>query len=196
MDLGMEPPSGVIRKEVRKGVEPQSQTQIIFTGPFEYNRENRLGMRAMAGALEIRLRELIREELGGTYGVGVSGNYVKYPQPAYSVRISFGSDPERVEELVGAVFQEMEAFSADGPTSEELQAVTEQERRARETNLQENGWWVAQLRFADEYGSDPRFLVDQSLLAGVTAETIRRDAQRYLRMDNYVQVSLFPETGG
>lgn len=191
----MDLPSGVIRKEVRKGVEPQSQTRIIFSGPFEYTRENRLGMRAMTGALEIRLRGLIREELGGTYGVSVSGSYEKFPEAAYTVQISFGSDPERVEELVGAVFQEMESFTTEGPTPEEIQAVTEQERRARETNLQENGWWVAQLRFADQYGSDPRFLLDESLLAGVTAETIRRDAQRYLRMDNYVQLSLFPETG-
>ena len=194
-DLDMDLPSGVIRKEVRKGVEPQSQTRIIFSGPFEYTRENRLGMRAMTGALEIRLRGLIREELGGTYGVSVSGSYEKFPEAAYTVQISFGSDPERVEELVGAVFQEMESFTTEGPTPEEIQAVTEQERRARETNLQENGWWVAQLRFADQYGSDPRFLLDESLLAGVTAETIRRDAQRYLRMDNYVQLSLFPETG-
>jgi len=194
-DLDMDPPTGVIRKKVRKGVEPQSQTQIIFTGPFEYLPENRLGMRVMAGALEIRLRELIREELGGTYGVGVSGTYEKYPEPQYTVRISFGSDPERVEELVGAIFQEMEAFKAEGPTPEELQAVTEQERRSGETNRQENRWWVAQLRFADEYGSDPRFLLDESLLAAVTAESVQRDAQRYLRVDNYVQVTLFPEAG-
>jgi len=194
-DLDVDPPTGVIRKEVRRGVEPQSQTQIIFTGPFDYTPENRLGMRAMTGALDIRLRELIREELGGTYGVSVAGAYERDPEARYSVRISFGSDPARVEELVGAVFSEMEAFKSAGPTPEELQAVTEQERRSRETNLQENGWWVAQLRFADESGSDPRFLLDQSLLAGVTAETIQRDAQRYLRTDNYVQVTLFPEAG-
>jgi zinc protease len=194
-DLNIDPPTGVIRKEVRKGVEAQSQTQIIFTGPFEYTPENRLGMRMMTGALEIRLRELIREELGGTYGVSVSGSYEKDPEARYSVRISFGSDPARVEELVGAVFDEMEAFKTGGPTPEELRAVTEQERRSRETNQQENRWWVAQLRFTDESGSDPRFLLDESLLAGVTVETIQRDAQRYLRTDNYVQVTLFPEAG-
>ena len=194
-DLDIDPPTGVIRKEVRRGVEPQSQTQIIFTGPFDYTPENRLGMRALTGALEIRLRELIREELGGTYGVSVSGGYERDPESRYSIRISFGSDPGRVEELVGAVFQEMEIFKTDGPTGEELQAVTEQERRSRETNRQENGWWVAQLRFADQDGADPRYLLDESLLKGVSAETIRGDAQRYLRTDNYVQVTLFPEAG-
>lgn len=194
-DLDIDPPTGVIRKEVRRGVEPQSQTQIIFTGPFDYTPENRLGMRVLTGALEIRLRELIREELGGTYGVSVSGSYERDPESRYSIRISFGSDPGRVEELVGAVFQEMEIFKTDGPTGEELQAVTEQERRSRETNRQENGWWVAQLRFADQNGADPRYLLDESLLKGVSAETIRGDAQRYLRTDNYVQVTLFPEAG-
>lgn len=194
-DLNIDPPAGVIRKEVRKGLEAQSQTRIVFTGPFDYTPENRLGMRVLTGALEIRLRELIREELGGTYGVSVSGNYEKEPEARYSVRISFGSDPARVEELVGAVFEEIEAFTTEGPTSEELQAATEQERRSRETNRQENRWWVAQLRFADQYGSDPRFLLDESLLAGVSAETIQRDARRYLRTDNYVQVTLFPEAG-
>jgi zinc protease len=194
-DLDIDPPKGVVRKEVRRGVEPQSQTQVIFTGPFEYTPENRLGMRVMTGALEIRLRELIREELGGTYGVGVSGSYEKYPEPAYTVRISFGADPERMEQLVATLFQEMEAFKRDGPTPEEVQAAKEQERRTRETNLQENRWWVAQLRYSDEYGSDPRLLLDESLLVGVTAESIQRDAQRYLRTDNYVQVTLFPEGG-
>ncbi|MGW8265288.1 MAG: M16 family metallopeptidase [Longimicrobiales bacterium] len=194
-DLNIDPPTGVIRKEVRKGLEPQSQTRIVFTGSFDYTPENRLGMRVLTGALEIRLRELIREELGGTYGVSVSGNYEKFPEARYSIRISFGSDPDRVEELVSAVFEEIEAFKAGGPTTEELRAVTEQERRSRETSQQENSWWVAQLRFADEHGSDPRILVDERFLAGVTAETIQRDAERYLRTDNYVQVTLYPEAG-
>lgn len=195
-DLNIDPPEGVIRKVVQKGVEPQSRTQIIFTGPFQYTAENRLGMRVMTGALEIRLRELIREELGGTYGVTVAGGYEKYPEAAYSIRISFGSDPERTDELVEALFGEMERFKAHGPTPEELQAVKEQERRSRETNLKENRWWVAQLQFAEEYDSDPRFLLDQSLLDGVTAQTIGADARRYLRTDNYVQVTLLPETAG
>jgi zinc protease len=191
----MDPPTGVIRKEVRKGLEPQSQTQIIFTGPFEYTPENRLGMRLLTGALQIRLRELVREELGGTYTVNVNGSYERYPEESYGIGINFGSDPERVEELVTAVMEELEAFRAQGPTVEEFQAVTEQERRTRETSMEENGWWVTQLRFAYQNGSDPTFLLDENLLEGMTPEKLRTDAQQYLRMDNYVQVSLFPEGG-
>ncbi|MFC1661418.1 M16 family metallopeptidase [Gemmatimonadota bacterium] len=195
-DLDIDPPTGVIQKTVRKGVEPQSRTQILFTGPFEWTAENRLGMRLMTGALEIRLREVIREDLSGTYGVSVNGGYDKFPEETYSVGISFGADPDRVEELTQAVFQEIHRFQEDGPSPEDVQKVTEQERRDRETNRQENSWWATQLRFADQYGADPLFLLDESILEQATAESIQRDARRYLRTDNYVQVTLIPETGG
>jgi zinc protease len=195
-DLDIDPPSGVVRKTVRKGVEPQSRTQIIFTGPFEWSAENRLGMRLMTAALDIRLREVIREDLSGTYGVSVTGGYEKYPEESYTVGISFGADPDRVEELTDVVFQEIQRFQEEGPSPEDVLKVTEQERRDRETNRQENGWWATQLRFADQYGSDPRFLLDESILDAATGESIQRDAQRYLRRDNYVQVTLLPESGG
>jgi zinc protease len=194
-DLDIDPPAGVVKKTVRKGLEPQSRTQILFTGPFEWTAENRLGMRLMTAALEIRLREVIREDLSGTYGVSVSGGYEKFPEETFTVGISFGADPDRIEELSQAVFEEIRKFQDEGPTQEDVQKVTEQERRDRETNLRENGWWASQLRFADQYGADPRFLLDMSLLEGASVATIQRDARRYLRTDNYVQVTLMPETG-
>ena len=60
-------------------------------------------------------------------------------------------------------------------------------------NLRENGYWVAQLTFADQYGSDPRFLTSYDLIDALTADKIRDAAIQYFRTDNYVLVSLFPE---
>jgi zinc protease len=196
VDMDMDPPTGVIEKEVVKGVEPQSQTQIIFTGPFEYTYENRLGIRVLTSVLDTRLREVVREELSGTYGVGVGRTYEPAPEPNYSIRISFGSDPERVEELVEAIFAEIRSIRDNGPRPEDVDAALEQERRAKETNVQENGWWATQLRFAYEHGTDPHLLVDDSRMARVTPETVQRDARLWLNLENYVKVSLFPEGGG
>jgi zinc protease len=193
VDLGIDPPTGVIQKEVRKGVEPQSQTRIIFTGPFDYTPENRVGIRILASVLDTRLREVVREEMSGTYGVNVGRSYRLFPEPGYSIQISFGSDPERVDELVNAIFSEIENLQENGPAAEAVQAAKEQERRTKETNLEQNGWWATQLRFAFEQGSDPRLLVDDSFLDGVTPETVHAGARLWLRLDNYVQVSLFPE---
>jgi zinc protease len=193
-DLGIDPPTGVIEKSVRKGLEPQSQTAIVFTGPFDYTADNRVEMRALASVLDIRLREILREDLGGTYGVQVYGSYEKYPDSEYTFTIVFGSDPDRVDELVGEIFREIDRLKVEGPTVEDVDKVKETERRSRETNLEENRWWVAQLAFADEYGSDPRFLVDPAFLETVTVESIQEGARQYLSTENFVRVSLFPET--
>jgi len=193
VDLDIDPPTGVIEKEVRKGVEPQSQTQIIFSGPFDYTHENRLGIRILTSVLESRFHEIIREEMSGTYGVSVGRSYEAFPDPNYSIGISFGSDPDRVEELTEAIFSEVRNIQENGPSAEDVETAKEQARRTKETSVQENGWWVAQLSFAYQNESDPLLLVDDSRMDAMTPESVMRDANLWLRLDNYVKVSLFPE---
>src|SRR3989442_12978844 len=66
-DVGVRPPADVVVKRVEKGVEQKSISAIIFNGPFEYNQNNRIAIRAMSEILQRRLLETIREELSGTY---------------------------------------------------------------------------------------------------------------------------------
>ena len=193
-DVGMDPPSGMIRKVVRKGIEPQSRTQILFTGAFEYNHANRQALQSLAEALQIRLRDVMREDLGGTYSVGVSRVSYKYPEEEYRISITFGSAPERVEELVAVVFREIEEFRTAGPTPEEAESAREILRRRRETDLKENVWWAWRLLSSEFHEEDPRDLTSFKWIDGISVEMIRSVAERYLRTDNYVQVSLYPET--
>ena len=55
----------------------------------------------VADVLELRLRELLREDLGGTYHVSVDGSVSRYPGERYRIDLGFGCDPGRVEELTG-----------------------------------------------------------------------------------------------
>lgn len=192
-DEGIEPPAGVVRKVVRKGLEPQSQTQLVFTGDFDYEDESRMAIRLMASALEIRLRETLREDLGGTYSIGVNGGYSRFPEPSYSVGIGFGSDPARRDELLSAVFEEIAVFKAEGPSADDVQKVLEAERRAMETNRESNSWWAGQMLASLFEGLDPERLVRDELFGTITAERLREAAITYLDTENYVEVALVPE---
>jgi len=192
-DTGMRPPEGVIEKAVYKGVEPQSQTRIAFTGPFEYAVENRHAVRSLTTALQTRLRNRMREDLGGTYSVRVSGTFDKDPEEGYTIRISFGSAPDRVEELTAVVFEEIGKIQSEEPTEDEVTAVRENQRRQQETNLKNNRFWLTNLYFADMQGQDPAYLLDYGLIEALTGEKIRAAAAKYFDMQNYVVVSLFPE---
>ena len=194
-DVGPQPPKGVIVKSVYKGLEPQSQSVFIFTGDFEDSRANRNDFSTMTGVLQTRLRERIREELGGTYSIGVSGSNGWRPTGSYTITILFGSDPERVEELKEVVFAEIESLKTSGPGEEDLENVKESLRRTRETNLESNSYWITQLAYSYQRGHDlAEFWAYEESIEEISIESVRTAAERYFDMGNYVQVTLYPES--
>ena len=72
-DTGRTPPPHVVERTFRKGVDPKARTSIVFTGPFEWSNRQSYALSCLAEAMNIRLRKVIREEKGGTYGVSVNG---------------------------------------------------------------------------------------------------------------------------
>jgi zinc protease len=195
-DVGPKPPKGVIVKSVRKGLEPQSQSVFVFTGDFQDSRPNRTAFSAMTRVLQTRLRERVREELGGTYGVSVGGGNSWRPSESYTVSIQFGSDPERVEELTAVVFEEIRNMKENGPDPEDLANVKESLRRTRETNLESNSYWLSQLIFRYQKGEDLEgFWGYEESVEALTVGDVQAAVERYLDLENYVQVTLYPESG-
>lgn len=195
-DPGVTGPSGVVKRVVRKGIEPKSQTSLVFSGPFTYGPESREELRWLADLLTMRLRESLREELGGTYGVNVSAVPSRIPKEEYSFAIEFGSAPDRVDQLVTAVWTEIETLQRDGAQEKDLAKLREADARAQEVNRKRNGWWLSQLAHLDQTHEQPAFLQDAARrTARLTPALVRAAARRYLTKTKYVQVTLLPETG-
>ena len=193
-DLGLEYPRGVVRRDVHKGADPKSETRVIFTGPFEYTRHNVYVMSSLVDVLQIKLRERLREQLGGTYGVEVSAAPSHYPRQRFAISVQFGSAPDRVGELTRAMFAEIGALKADGPSAAELTKVKEIQLRERESALRQNGFWLSALSTYLYNDWDPRSILDYDDDVGrLDAASIREAARRYLDERNYVAVSLYPE---
>src|SRR6185295_366767 len=148
------PPTTVVERRVEKGLEPQSHTRIAFTGPFVYSQQERIVIRALGSVLQTRLRETLREELGGTYSVSASPAYEKYPRAAYTFSVDFGSAPDRADELVKRVFAEIEALKASGPTDKQVADAKEGFIRDHETNLKDNDYLLSQIATKYEYGEE------------------------------------------
>jgi zinc protease len=121
---------------------------------------------------------------------------VSRPEPRYTLNISFGSDPERLEGLVGALLLEIERLKTEGPSELDAQRVREIQRRERETSLRQNGYWISQLAGYAREGFDfADILRYESLIEGLTADLIRDAALTLIRTDNFVRVSLLPAGG-
>ena len=193
-DIGIKNPTGVIEKRVEKGIEPKSRAAIVFTGPFVFDQERRVAMRAMTEILQTRLLDVIREELGGTYSVNVGSNYQKFPQPDYSIAIQFGSSPERTDDLIKRVFEEIEKFKTDGPTEKQLNDEKEALIREFETNSKQNGYLLSQISLRFYHGEDPAGIwMIPDFYRKLDAAAVKEAAKLYLNTQSYVKVTLFPE---
>ncbi len=195
-DTGIDPPPGVVRKTVRKGIEPKSQTEIVFAGDAPWSPEGRYAMTSLVDYLRIRLREVLREDLGGTYGVRVSGSLQRWPDEEYRVGLGFGADPERIEALVDTLFLEIEKVKA-GADPATVAKVREAQRRELETARRENAWWIDQLEDVWVNDLEPaRILEHEARIAALDAETVTEAARGWLPADRFVRVTLVPEETG
>ncbi len=193
-DPGIALAEGVIERTVRKGIEERGRVAIVFAGPMKWSLESKYELDSLAEVMEIDLREVLREELGGTYGVGINSYAELYPRQEYQVHVTFGCDPNRIEELTQTVLEKIENLRDNGPDPEHVERVRESQKRQFEVNLKDNGFWLAQLHTRHLHGTDPALLLEYPrLVEDLSAQEMKQAAVKYLKPDDYVRVVLVPE---
>jgi zinc protease len=193
-DIGLEHPKGVINKQVNKGIEPKSTVNITFTDPFEWSQQNRYTFNSMLDAIDIKLREVLREDKGGTYGVRVFGSPSLFPRQEYSITISWGCNPDRVDELVKEALMQLDSLKIKQLDSLYIEKVSEIQRRTYEVNLKRNGFWLGNLQAYYTNNEDPEMILNYpKLVDHLTAQAIQEAVKKYFNMKNYVKIVLYPE---
>lgn len=193
-DMHLEFPTMVVRDTVRKGQEPRSQTAIMFFSNTGLEELETHRLRAATTVFQTRLRDVLREELGGTYSVGV-GYSDTSPQPGYgTTTIQFGSSPENADRLANVVMDELEKLRKDGPTDAEVQSVKETEKRELETSVKQNGYWLNSLQAMHLLERDPRRILQRIERAeSLSKDNIHAALQKYFPKERYAVVTLMPE---
>ena len=190
----MDPPEGVVEREVRSGIEPRSQVSIVFSGAFENDELNRVVARAMAESLAGNLQRTLREDLGGTYGVSVGPTFTKRPTEEYRLTINFASDPARTESLVQAAFQVIDQFKRNGPSEGQVLNARAALMRDFETNSRQNAYLLNRIAYKYEHDEDVTDIFNlRPFYDQLTARVLRDAARAYLNTERYVEVTLLPE---
>ncbi|MDX1740709.1 MAG: insulinase family protein, partial [Rhodothermales bacterium] len=194
-DIGVRPPSGRVEKEVRRGIEPKSQVYIHFSGEHPWTNRDRRLLSVVDDVVSTRLREVLREDLGGTYGVSVNSSLQRRPAERYSFVINFGCDPERVEELTAKVYGVLDSLKASGTDETYLERSRETTLTSHRVGLEENGYWLRWIQFYDQndlpFAEIPEGVVE--FYDSIGLDDIQSAAQTFLSDENDVRVVLYPE---
>jgi zinc protease len=193
-DAGIRFPAGVTRAEVRGGREPRSQAVVSFFA----DPDPRGGEQEVVGAaiqvLESVLRDLLREDLGQTYGVSVELSQPLPQRGAGHIEVRFGSDPANVTALVERILQEVRRLQQEGPPADRVAAAKEGARRSHETSLRQNGYWLGRLQSLHLFGRDPLEILQRpERIDAVTPAAVQQAFQKYFPLDRYTVVTLKPQ---
>lgn len=196
-------PEGINKATVKKGIDKQGSVYISLGGKLpeskniDQNYKEKCLLSNLIYYLDIRLREIVREDKSGTYGVSVNGYIDGNPERFNEIYINFGCEPEREEELIKAVFDELNKVKVEDVSEENLTKIRENIIRGNENREKNNNWWLGRinsilaLEIEPEWVSKPEGI--NKVADWVTVENLKNAANTYLNTNNYINVNLVPE---
>ena len=194
-------PKGKPSAVVEKGLDQQGRVYMCFGGKLPASKDLETGfyeseiMEQLEALFDIRLREVIREDKSGSYGIGLNGYIDGYPERFYRFEIDFGCEPERCQELADTVISVIKDVQTNGVGDIYIEKLRETSRRSFEVYKRNNKWWINKIDAALVFDYEPLWLTSDTdkIATWITPEALHDAAVKYLNTDNYVTVFLKPE---
>jgi zinc protease len=195
-DIGDRYPAGRIDSTYYRGEAPKSLVQFIFHGPDLYNPDTAYLLQSLIDIARIELREELREEEGGVYGVAIGGGQTKYPIEQYSIRINYNVDPPRTQELDDACLAVVRKLKTEIDPADILK-ITEAQRQGRIKDLQLNQFWMNNFVNSWINGTELAQAVQMETLekriATLSPEVLMKAARKYFDEKNLISLVMYPE---
>lgn len=192
-DTGIRLPEGKIEKTIYMGKEEKADIALVFNGEFSWSRENLVLLTALAEAADVRLREVIREEEGGTYSINVYPSVDKYPLSQFQLTVYFVCSPQRADELKAIVLRELASISEKVPEGT-LQKFKNSSKLEYRKQIKENSFWLSAIKDSEFDGSGLAWLSNyEDMTESITDRMIMDAASVYFNPDRMVDVTMFPE---
>ena len=159
---------------------PMVTCYMVYNGEMEYTMENQMKMQVLSDVMDIVYTEKIREDEGGTYGVGVNGNLTLRPKETFMFLIAFQTNKEMYEKLMGIAVAELQNVANQGPRPEDLKKVKEFLIKKHSEDLESNRYWMncIQTQYRDSYNPMANY---DAIVNGITADDVANMAKAVLK---------------
>jgi zinc protease len=179
------------------GEAPKTLVELAFHGDFDDQPEARHAFYSLMDLLRIKLRESMREEQGGVYGVRLNGTIERAPRFVFRVTLSFDADPAEADTLVAIALAEIQKVKSEGAAESDLRKIRETQRQTRIKNLKENSFWLGQLvaRYRERLSLEGILLpYYEHYIERLDSDMLRKAAIRYFDFERMIRISLIPAT--
>ncbi len=179
-------------KFVHKQETPLANVSVFYTANVPFSPKNDLVLDVLTRVLQIAYTDSVREEKGGTYGVGVSFNLEKEDNPNALLRISYKSDPKRYEELNPVIYKQLLNIADHGPVASSMDKVKKYLKKQYGQMAITNDYWsyVIWHQLDDDADFDKDYC---KMVDNLTASDVQKMAKELLKQNHRVEVTMLSE---
>ena len=184
--------TGVIEETVKLPMQnPKSTVRQLYTAYLPVDIKTNVTLDAANYILDMIYTKTIREDQGGTYGVGSALQGRREPSGRIDVHVLFSTNPEAAEKLTQIAIDELKKYAENGPTEEQFNKAMENLKKNIPEQRINNGYWMNALSHYAEYGEDYDALYEAAINS-LTAKDIQTVLQAILAQGNFIKVTLTP----
>ncbi|MBQ8422383.1 MAG: insulinase family protein [Bacteroidales bacterium] len=184
---------GEVNETVKLKMEaPKSTVLQLYTAYTPVDTKKSVALDAANYILDMIYTKTIREDEGGTYGVGTSIVAQRNPEERLIAQVYFNTNPESVEKLSALAVKGLKELAENGPTTEHFNMAIENMKKNIPESRINNSYWLGCLQTWYQYGID-RNAEHEAAVNSLTAEDVKAALQEILSQGNVINLTSFPE---
>jgi zinc protease len=134
--------------------EDRASVRMVWAAPSAWSWQREATMELLGQALNNRLLDALREDLGGTYVVSTRAAFSKTPVEQYSLIVQFDTESSRVDEMVAKVRAEVAKIVAGDFDPMYVRQIGAAAQRDLDGRARTNEFWVNRIANSLSSGMD------------------------------------------
>jgi len=174
--------------------DPKASVRYAVKNEMDYSLKNDYLMRTLSDILQLRLTASLREEEGGTYGASTWGSLMKKPKKQAYLSVSFDCNPDKVEDLITIVNNEIEKIKDGEIQQEDLDKTLTNYLKDREEQKNYNTYDMSLMTnyFLEGYNMDkPENF--ESIIKSISAKDVQEMTKRLLDNSESFEIVFKPK---
>ena len=173
---------------------PKATVRFAVKNEMKYSLKNAQLMKTLGDVLQLRFTETLREEEGGTYGARSWGSLSKEPKEQGYLSISFDCNPDKVDDLVKIVNDEVQAI-ADGKIQQvDLDKTLKSYLKGREEAKNYNNYEMALLKNYVLEGYNMNDSANfEDIVNAITVKDLQKIAKKLLKSSSSFEIVFKPK---
>lgn len=195
VDQKLDMPKGIVDKSFDFEMQtPKTTVGLIYNGKMVKNLENDILMSALTSVLDQTYTKTIREDEGGTYGVGVQGEISGEPKEDFVFLVTFDTDFAKSKKLIDIAKQGLSDIAEKGPNAEYVAKTKENMLKAFPEQQIKNGYWANIIYNYYSKGKDVYTNYTETVNKVVTPDNIQKIMKHILDQNNRVDLMMNPKS--